>query len=533
MIECLRGLLHPSHTKECEARLDRYGNVEGCGALLAEIATTQNTPPELRQLAAIVLKKYIKEHWEVHTQDSPFTVASTQEKQRCVSMPRCKDANLLHGAVKCLEILCNPAALDDQQIKLVVVAVFPVLLRIISDTTTSSLLKLLAPTFPVWVDKFVQVLSVSATPQTPHVNEVFTMQTNAIESFTSLLTHFPKLMAKHLPALLPPIWNLFVAYQPLYYSSEVIGQVSLPSLVDEGVTRIDSLVSAMLEFLVTVITKKNRELFRPHLQAIVHHAMLYMQMTNDLVDMWESEPSQFLETEDDSNYHPRVIASSVLQAICEVYGKAGLQVLFAAVSSMLQAAEQRDNPEWWRMRESSILALTNSAASFIHEGDKKFFDFSLFLRDFLAKDFVETTDTSEFRMILQGQSLCCASAFAAAVQPEFTTPFLSVAVSMLTSDTHPLPLKMTAMKAIAGFTPKLPKHVISSQIPSIFIGTTKLLTTVTEDCLLVVLDTILVIAKVDGDLTTKFEPHLTPALLNMWTNFANDPLVSDTVKKFF
>ncbi|GAM22180.1 hypothetical protein SAMD00019534_053550 [Acytostelium subglobosum LB1] len=605
ILECLMALLSPEEEKRglAEQKINEMSlHLNTFGSTLCSLAVNKQVSIDLRQMAAVLLKKHIKEHWsdlesverdKVKSLLSP-ALSDPSSKIRtaiamcigrvgsfewpnqwptllddlikCIVPPMCQDKNILSGALICLEILCDPSYLSESQIQTIIVVLFPVFLqilatfnaahtddllynmsvhikivRIFKNIISQSLIvdgmrKLIMPILPGWMEAFRHVLEARVTPGARHMNQVFTVQTNAIESYSVLTSNYPKQMLKYLPSMIPSLWGLFVGYYQFYEKLEINSNgdddtpVTTPGSHEEfGITRIDSLVASILEFVTVVIDSKSKQMFAPQLQQIIQQTILYSQMTNNLVELWEDEPSQFLEQEDETSSHPRSIACSLLDRLREVYGKDALRAIYETASALIaQSSANRAEENWWRIREASLLALSTLARYFVKSGDKKYFDFSLFLTDCLAKDF--DLPKSEYSAILQGRSLLCASLYCQSVDTAITIPFLRVAVNIIADGDQPVPFKMSALKAIAGFSPRLPKAIMAEFIPAIIQGTAKLLPTVTEDCLLVVYDAILMIIKIDKGITAQAEPYLTPLLLSSWMQYANDPLASDSIR---
>jgi hypothetical protein len=92
------------------------------------------------------------------------------------------------------------------------------------------------------------------------------------------------------------------------------------------------------------------------------------------------------------------------------------------------------------------------------------------------------------------------------------------------------PLKIGACKAICSFCPNLSKEVLAPYLPTILTGTMALAVGATQDTLHLVLDTVLVAARVDPTITAKYESTITPYLLAIWSKNSNDPLISSAIE---
>ncbi|KYQ89174.1 actin binding protein [Tieghemostelium lacteum] len=480
---------------------------------------------------------------------------------KCILPPSSlNNKNLFNGALKCLEILFDPEYLEAEHLIKLVQVVFPIFHQMLLNlemelevhikiigifkaivnfvTLVGAYDKQFNNVFvkllPTWVDIFTFYLSkqVSVAEQ---MNELFTVQTGILEILAMLFedTVLRKKMVKFVSKLLPPVWSLFNGSFSHYERTEILGDYTLRQLmVDKNVTRIDSLVSSLFEFLVSIIDiKVYRENYQNHLQGILYNCLLYIQMSSDLVEQYENDTNQFLELEADNKYIPRIMSMQLITKIVDTFRLVGLKSLFTAIQTHFAKSEDRQNPNWWRYRESSIVVLYQLHDYFVASREKVF-DFSQLLRVILSKDILETGDQTHL-LILRGASLKCASKYSKGVAPELSLPYLTHSVEILIHQTIPLSLKVQAMEAISGFSPNVPKENLKIYIPSIIKGIIDLLPQITDLALTLALDALLSIVKVDQDITGTYEHLITPQLLRTWTAYSHDDLISQDIKEIF
>ncbi|KAN0049930.1 hypothetical protein ACTA71_003028 [Dictyostelium dimigraforme] len=472
--------------------------------------------------------------------------------------------DLLHGVIRCLELLCDPqdGNISDEQIETLVKQVYPVFsellgrdmdpmihIRIInvfrSTVThltymkgiTKGLSKALFPFISTWVPIFTGHLSRVLDLNSPHINHYFTIMSAIIEIFTMLIQDFPKKTSKYIQEILSPIWTLFNNCFPIYEKVEinpVHGIVS--NFVEEGITKIDRLVSSIFDFMQQIVENQTlSQLFKPFLKPIFANSVQYMQMNYELVDLWDSDPNLFLENEDDTTYTPRVVSTTLVQSMCEVYKSDGSKYLFEVISETLIKAQEeknKNNKYWWKIREAALVALCDSSQQL---SKIKQFDVVSFLSTNLIQDFqgaINENDEDQGPLILRGRSLICASKFAKLVDPSISLPFFNQAVILITQNI-PVTLKLTAVMAIGSFAPKISPQSIVDYIPSTVQALISMINQLSEDSLLLVLDCIKMLIKIDKDITGKLEPLLVPHLSQTWINYANDPSFADALKEIF
>ncbi|KAK5582639.1 hypothetical protein RB653_004224 [Dictyostelium firmibasis] len=475
-----------------------------------------------------------------------------------------KNNDLLHGVIRCLELLCDPhdGNISDEQIEKLVKQVYPVFsellgrdidpmihIRIInvfrSTVThltymkgiTKGLSKALFPFIPTWVPIFIGHLSRVLDLSSPHINHYFTVMSAIIEIFTMLIQDFPKKTSKYIQEILSPIWTLFNNCFPIYEKVEinpVHGIVS--NFVEEGITKIDRLVSSIFDFMQQIVENQSlAPLFKPFLKPIFANSIQYMQMNYELVDLWDSDPNLFLENEDDTTYTPRVVSTTLVQSMCDIYKSDGTKYLFEVISETLIKAQEektKSNKNWWKIREAALVALCDSSQSL---SKIKQFDVVSFLSTNLIQDFQDTineNDEDQGSLILRGRSLICASKFAKLVDPSISLPFFNQAVILITQNV-PITLKLTAVMAIGSFAPKISPQSIVDYIPSTVQALIAMINQLSEDSLLLVLDCIKMLIRIDKDITGQLEPLLIPHLSQTWINYANDPSFADALKEIF
>ncbi|KAM9953210.1 hypothetical protein ACTFIR_008273 [Dictyostelium discoideum] len=470
--------------------------------------------------------------------------------------------DLLHGVIRCLELLCDPqdGNISEEQIEILIKQVYPVFsellgkdidpmihIRIINvfrstvthltfmKGVTKGLSKALFPFISTWVPIFTGHLSRVLDLGSAHINHYFTIMSAMVEIFTMLIQDFPKKTSKYIQEILPPIWTLFNNCYPIYEKVEinpVHGIVS--NFVEEGITKIDRLVSSIFDFMQQIVSNQTlAPLFKPFLKPIFANSIQYMQMNYELVELWDSDPNLFLENEDDTTYTPRVVSTSLVQSMCETYKSDGSKYLFEVISETLIKAQEEKNKNtnsWWKIREAALVALCDSS---LQLSKIKQFDAVSFLSTNLIQDFQGTlNENDQGALILRGRSLICASKFAKLVDPSISLPFFNQAVILITQNI-PVTLKLTAVMAIGSFAPKISPQSIVDYIPSTVQALISMINQLSEDSLLLVLDCIKMLVRIDKDITGKLEPLLIPHLSQAWINYGNDPMFSDALKEIF
>ncbi|XP_034199345.1 importin-9 isoform X2 [Prunus dulcis] len=176
LLNCLSATLDPNHEVRsfAEASLNQASLQPGFGSALSKVAANRELPLGLRQLAAVLLKQFIKKHWHEAEEAFEHPAVSSDEKAvvrrllllslddshrkicTAISMAVASIAvydwpevwpdllpylmklindqtnmNGIHGALRCLALLS--VDLDDTVVPTLVPALFPCLLKIVSS----------------------------------------------------------------------------------------------------------------------------------------------------------------------------------------------------------------------------------------------------------------------------------------------------------------------------------------------------------------------------------------------------------------
>eukprot|EP01098_Paradermamoeba_levis_P012649 TRINITY_DN5570_c0_g1_i1.p1 TRINITY_DN5570_c0_g1~~TRINITY_DN5570_c0_g1_i1.p1 ORF type:complete len:515 (-),score=134.30 TRINITY_DN5570_c0_g1_i1:5-1549(-) len=167
--------LDQNERKNAEKSLEQFQATPGFGLLVSQVLFNNSVPNHLRQLAAISLKKYVKEHWSREGKHFSEPEIAREEKQKLkvlltsslseqnskiraeiatviasiigwewpeewptalqdlVTCLNSTDVNLFRGALKCLDIYVNGKYLTDQAAVQLIPLLFPACLAIFSS----------------------------------------------------------------------------------------------------------------------------------------------------------------------------------------------------------------------------------------------------------------------------------------------------------------------------------------------------------------------------------------------------------------
>ncbi|ELR21483.1 Importin beta domain containing protein [Acanthamoeba castellanii str. Neff] len=606
MFKCLSALLLPDQSirQAAEQQLNELSSQSGFGVTLARLSLSSGCPLPIRQLAGVVLKGYINAHWDsadvkfVEPQTTPQDkaairailpqgLADPESKIRTASamaiasiahwdwpgewpnlieelsnvptfthVPRVKcldmnNAQLMDGAIKCLEMFASGDNLSDEHLPRLIPLLFPHLLRIFSSDYPEriraragsifySCLEWLSviksvhaesteafrPFLPQWTAHFAEILAAPLT--SPDAD--YGLKIVVLQILTILVMRFPKQLGPFLNGIVPQVWNSLVSALAIYEEFVVEGDGIEAAQDEEGEMRgLEMLIMLLLDFVQCLLSKKAfAQVFATSLPSLCALLISYMQITQNQLETWTDDPNEYVADEDDEiRFNARASCTHLLREIAQQFGQAATQAIALGVGKRLQESvkqQQSGNRSWWKLREASVLAVGSTAEVLINAPQG--FDHHQFMAAILQPD-LQTT-ASPF---LRGRALWCASQFSHAVAADKSLPFIQAAVASLQSQQDPLPVKICACRALASYCPKLEdKGVIGQMVPPTVQGLAVLLGQTSEETLHLTLETLLVVLSTAGEAVRPFVEGLTQQLIRVWGQCINDPLITADIQ---
>lgn len=260
-----------------------------------------------------------------------------------------------------------------------------------------------------------------------------------------------------------------------------------------------------------------------------------------MTDLWSSDPNQFVADDEDDTwaYSPRTAAVDLFDEMVEVFGNDGLTAVVSAASAKMQEAAARmqaQNPHWWKLREAAELALGTIADELIDQQMQgvRILDIETMLRSVLVQDldvncvfhsvaFILMSAATEF---LRGRALWLSSRLAGGASVDLWGPYVGCAVQAL-STTSPIPVRVSACRALAKFCPRIDKQQLAPLLPAIIQGVAALANQGGEELLTLVLEVLTRLAKLNPEVTAQFESALSVLALSTWSAHSEDATLTD------
>ncbi|KAI8619957.1 armadillo-type protein, partial [Chytriomyces sp. MP71] len=401
----------------------------------------------------------------------------------------------------------------------------------------------LEPQLPSWMQLFNSILAPMDMS-----NEQIIFKTEIFYTIEYLVCNFSKPMAPYFPEVYPLVWRTATALFPIYSATTIATNDDVDAVeevdTDGDVQGIQSLLFNVFSILgVGAESKVLDAMFvtspggpaSDFLKSLVEAAVSYAQITDGQIGDWESDPNTFIQEEEETapSFSMRYAITMLFEQLMSRHSTRTLQCLFDAVASLFTAATKRREQgdlNWWRIMESSLYCMCLEHSSILEgvKAGKLSFDFGGFY-DHVIQDCSKRTECP----LLQGRALLFITMFSAFI-PESQLSHYIHSIALGLGQDHGLPCRISAIRALSKLANK-PEAVpyFNQFIGPILECICSMLPAATEDFLLLLLETMIPLVKVDGVLTSKYEATLIPLLVQVWTSHPDDNLVNVCVMNVF
>ncbi|XP_050093062.1 importin-9 [Anopheles aquasalis] len=323
-------------------------------------------------------------------------------------------------------------------------------------TTRHQKSAILNPVLPNFMQRLIEGLT---APNGAHSS--FQLKTQIIKVLKYMISDMSKFVRPYIATILPTIWQLLTQLADFYVKVVVNELESGPfnGTGPEGEDEADDFVQMILqifEFVHTIIEmKRYKAAITNVLTDLVYITLLYMQITEEQAQEWLEDAEKFVDDEDEQGveFTIRATAHDVLLIVEQEYGKQLLPCFAEALSKHSAVAEvdrNAGNPHWWKIHESSMLAVGSFKGLIVESGPAGGFNMGQYLA--LIKMLME----SQASPYLLGRCLWLLSRYAdcdVLGQP-FAEQIVNVTVNSMALD-KPIVLRIMAARAVHGFCTNL------------------------------------------------------------------------------
>eukprot|EP01124_Arcella_intermedia_P004451 TRINITY_DN12533_c0_g1_i1.p1 TRINITY_DN12533_c0_g1~~TRINITY_DN12533_c0_g1_i1.p1 ORF type:complete len:1012 (-),score=186.07 TRINITY_DN12533_c0_g1_i1:59-2773(-) len=465
---------------------------------------------------------------------------------------------LVEGAMSCLEAIAAGDNATDEQLPSLVTLTFPPLLQIVAETgskfderikmravsvvsaciewlyTTKSSNTTMLATFqtlmPHWIQSFQHHLSIVVPP-----NHFFGLKIAILNTVSYLIHTFPE-MKNEIDRLLVPIWSFLVGLKDGYEEmaikndalTQVVGFRDGESALTYGLA---PFISSSFEVFNSLLSKsKYRPLLKNHLPQLFYLIIGYMQMTEEQIDVYDSDPNQWVADEDDETLElsVRISTSKLIQKLFQCFKQDCFTPFAEAISKRLQESNEfqlKGEKMWWKLRESIICAVGLVSGDLISSLES--FDLRSFCKNVLLNDINSPVP------FLRGRALWCASTIGKILSVDELAPFLLAASTTLNSPTDPIPVKIFACRAIGNLCPRLQGPMVVSYMDGIMGGLVGIINVLSKETLYLLLETFHVLLPLSEEVSLKYLTPIANALLVLWAHHYKDGILVSHMTDIF
>ncbi|XP_070158231.1 importin-9 isoform X2 [Polyergus mexicanus] len=402
----------------------------------------------------------------------------------------------------------------------------------------------LQPIIPMFCEKFVECLRV---PNSPTSDSGF--KTDIIKAINCLVTKLPKYVSHLLPQMLPPVWETLCQSAKTYQETTVnadedINDKEVDS--DGEVINFNSLIIAIFEFVQTIVERKRFiNMLDNMLPEIIYYLIIFMQITFDQIQQWTANPNQFVEEDECMfDYNVRISAQEFLTTLINNFEDKAVHALCDVITRHIEATKalqagngdgRNSNESWWKLRESSLLALSLSKNTVVEKQQAGMLQFDIIR--FLDTVVLGMLNDSESPPLLLGRCLCLGGRYAKIMPPEVSSRFLEATVNGLQENQLPC-IRISAVKAVYWFSEASTEkdsivNIIRCHMPNIFQGLFSLVSQPNTDILILVMDTFQILVWQHKEFTASVENKICPLTIAVFVKFHSDPTILDICQNIF
>lgn len=408
----------------------------------------------------------------------------------------------------------------------------------------------LDPVLPQFTDAMIKVLE--APDSAPEVD--VHLKKKALTTLTLLIKNCRKRMWKYMPAILTPVWYNLTASASLYVKT-VVNSESEDAQCSDFQSTLDSdgegqsveeFIFAIFDFVSVVIeTAKSRKLIKQGLSDLLYYILIYMQITDEQMQIWTSSPDRFVEDEDDDSYSysVRISALDVLMSLTREYEENESKeenlafqssLLNAIKKHFLESNQAKMNPSnywWWKIQESCLLAFGSISTSLM-DTIKANGPLADEIRSILDACSNIVDDVSPF---FSGRSLWTAAIYAPIMNAPVIDRFLQTTLSGLLN-MSPI-IKISSIRATYSLCIYLNEsnHVnfIKPYLPQILDAVVAIGTQHSTEVLALVLQTIKILVSVDKSFASSVENKVSALAIATFLRHSADPVLISSTQDIF
>ncbi|XP_036335819.1 importin-9 [Rhagoletis pomonella] len=580
--------------QSAEQRIKHLEYTEGYGVYLSELIMNQSFELPLRQIACIMLTRYVENHWseedDVATEQAKRTirnilpnglydpnskirssVAHTISTIAMTDWPtvwtelfdiiiKCLGGNedSIHGAMQILQDF----SYDEKQVKELGPVVISEVYRIFeseqnySIKTRTSAIRILKSLFLSisiniadkheqatmmnsilnnFMEKLMHYLSMNSGNTSN-----FMLRTEIVKLLTFLVTEMPKYIQPYMERVLPIIWQLLTQIADVYVKVTVnqIEPNPFPiseSVEDDELTNFSTMIIQIFEFIQCIIcTGKFRSVIKNVLTDLIYIVIVYIQVPEEQIEDWNEDPEKFVDDEEEGGVELtiRLCGQDVLSALCDELGTKVLPALQEALGRHMNVAEAEKSARNpnWWKIQEACMVAVHSYRELILETEDQF-DLLNYLT--LVRNLLNYQDSAH----LVGRALWTLSTYSKSklYNPQMLEEILVATMQSLSSEKS-IVLKISAVRAIHGFVQAHEKSegdkrtLIQAKLPGFVDGILEIVPGCKSSVLTLILECLTTIITFDPSFAAQAQSKLIPLTIAVFLKYPEDPYILEIVQ---
>jgi len=412
----------------------------------------------------------------------------------------------------------------------------------------------LGPVLNDWMTNML--LFLKSSPSTEFGD--YGLRLEVLNLICKLLETFPKMVGNYITEYIPVVWTHITSLSQRYVEEVVNdGDGEFAEEHSDGESfGMENFLYILFEFFNLLASKKSfRPLFTTNLkknekiniqipnghnqqkflEEIIYYCLIYMQMTQDQMDLWISDVNQYVQDEHEETYSFNVRISAqelIVDCLALFYPYESVTALISATNRHFQNginARSSGDPNWWKIHESCLLALgrCSTIITELVEQNQIQFDLGSLFNHVILED-IGYSDLP----FLQGRTLWFVSQFAKSLPHELATQYITAAVNALQPN-QPFPVKISSVKALKSFCTYLENDKLQPFQSAILENMAPMVNDASDDILFLILETFTEIIMINPEITAQYEPIIIPIIINVWVKNCDDPLMCSFVTDLF
>ncbi|XP_015788598.1 importin-9 [Tetranychus urticae] len=380
------------------------------------------------------------------------------------------------------------------------------------------------------------------------------LKKKALSALTLLIKNCRKRMWKYMPAILTPVWYNLTSFASLYVKVVVNSESEEAKLSnyqpgtdsDGDSVSVEEFIFAIFDF-VSVITEtsKSRKLIKHGISDLLYYILIYMQITDEQMETWSSNPDRFVEDEDDDSYSysVRISALDVLMSLAREYEEneskeenlnfqmALLNAIKKHFTESYEAKANSNNYWWWKIQECCLLAF-GSISTALMDTVKENGPLADEIRAILDTCSNISADVSPF---FAGRYLWTAAVYAPIMNSSVIDRFIQATLSGLLN-VSPI-IKISSIRAAYNICIYLQEthqvDFIKPYLPQILEVMVSIGTAYSNEVLALVLQTIKTLVSLDKVFAASVESKVSALAIETFLRHSADPVLITSTQDIF